>query len=79
MIANGGIVGRADWIMSLWSISGQLWMCRAFLPRMLKVEQSSIVSMAALAGYGGVPHMLPFTASKHGVKGFMEGLYVELR
>lgn len=54
-------------------------MTRAFLPAMLKLDHGSIVSMSAVAGYGGLPHMLPFTASKHGIKGFMEGLYMELR
>ncbi len=61
------------------NLYGQIWMLRTFLPRMIENNHGSIVSMSALAGYGGLPMMLPFTASKFAVRGLMEGLYLELR
>ncbi len=61
------------------NLYGQVWMLRTFLPRMIEINRGSIISMSALAGYGGFPMMLPFTASKFAVRGLMEGLYLELR
>ena len=57
----------------------QLWVLRAFLPAMVKSDRGSVVSICALAGYGGFPNMLPFVASKFAMRGVMEGLYLELR
>ena len=58
----------------------QVWMLRAFLPRLLAgCRPGSVVSMCGVAGYGGFPNMLPFVASKFAVRGLMEGLYLELR
>ena len=54
-------------------------MTRAFLPRMVDLDHGRIVGLAALSGYGGFPNMIPFCASKFGVRGFMESLYLELR
>ncbi len=57
-------------------------MMRAFLPRFLGHQyknQSYLVSLSGVVGYGGFPNMLPFVASKFAVRGLMEGLYVELR
>ena len=61
------------------NVLGQIWLIRAFLPRMLAMDRGSIVSMSALAGFVGYPNMLPFSASKFAVRGLMEGLYLELR
>lgn len=61
------------------NLLGQLWMVRAFLPRMVQMDRGSIVSVAALGGYGGFPNMIPFCASKFAVRGYMESLYLELR
>ena len=61
------------------NLLGQIWMTRAFLPRMIQRNKGSIVGLSALSGYGGFPNMVPFCASKFGVRGFMESLYLELR
>ena len=42
----------------------QMWVLRAFLPQLIKNDRGSVVSVCALAGYGGFPNMLPFVASK---------------
>ena len=41
-----------------------MWVLRAFLPQLIKNDRGSVVSVCALAGYGGFPNMLPFVASK---------------
>ena len=60
-------------------ISGQLWMVRAFLPRMVELDKGSVVSLCSIAGHAGAPHMVPYSASKFAVKGMMEALHQELR
>ena len=54
---------------------GQLWMVRAFLPRMLEMDKGSVVSLCSIAGHAGAPHMVPYSASKFAVKGMMEALH----
>ena len=61
------------------NLMGQIWVLRTFLPSMVENDRGSLVSVCALAGYGGFPNMLPFVASKHGIRGVMEGLHIELR
>ena len=61
------------------NLYGQIWLLRAFLPAMVKMNRGSIVSLSAIAGWGGFPNMLPWTAAKFAVRGLMEGLYIELR
>jgi short-subunit dehydrogenase len=54
-------------------------MIRAFLPPMLEMNHGSIVAVAAVCGHIGMPNMIPYAASKFGVRGMMESLYIELR
>jgi len=54
-------------------------MMRAFLPPMLEMNHGSVVAIAAVCGHMGMPNMIPYAASKFGVRGMMESLYVELR
>lgn len=61
------------------NLMGQLWMLRAFLPRMLEMDKGSVVSLCSIAGHAGAPHMVPYSASKFAVKGMMEALHQELR
>ena len=61
------------------NLMGQIWVLRAFLPSMVQNDRGSFVSVCALAGWAGFPNMLPFVASKHGIRGVMEGLHIELR
>jgi short-subunit dehydrogenase len=58
---------------------GHLYMIRAFLPPMLEMNHGSIVAIAAVCGHMGMPNMIPYAASKFGVRGMMESLYIELR
>ena len=61
------------------NLLGQLWMLKAFLPRMLDMDRGYVVSLASVAGYIGAPNMVPYAASKFAVRGMMEALYMELR
>ena len=54
-------------------------MLRAFLPPMLEMNHGSVVAIAAVCGHMGMPNMIPYAASKFGIKGMMESLYIELR
>ena len=46
-----------------------MWMMQKFLPAMITQNEGSIVSMCSIAGHMGTPYMVPYSASKHGVKG----------
>ena len=46
-------------------------MMQKFLPAMINLNEGSIVSMCSIAGHMGTPYMVPYSASKHGVKGDM--------
>ena len=46
-------------------------MMQKFLPAMINLNDGSIVSMCSIAGHMGTPYMVPYSASKHGVKGDM--------
>ena len=48
-----------------------MWMMQKFLPAMINLNDGSIVSMCSIAGHMGTPYMVPYSASKHGVKGDM--------
>ena len=61
------------------NLMGQIWVLRSFLPSMVNNDRGSFISVCALAGWAGFPNMLPFVASKHGIRGVMEGLHLELR
>ncbi|CAB4062819.1 SDR16C5 [Lepeophtheirus salmonis] len=56
-----------------------LWVLRAILPQMIARDTGYVVAMASFAGHAGVPNMVPYTASKFGIKGMMEALFIELR
>lgn len=61
------------------NLMGQVWCLREFLPAMIKTNRGSIVFMCGLPGHAGAPNMVPYSASKFGIRGMMESLYIELR
>ncbi len=58
---------------------GALHMIQAALPHLRQQPASNIVTIASLGGKIGVPHMLPYVASKFALVGLCEGLHAELR
>ncbi|WP_419806123.1 SDR family NAD(P)-dependent oxidoreductase [Terriglobus sp.] len=57
---------------------GALHTIQAALPHMQQVRSGSIVNIGSIGGKIGVPHMLPYVASKFALTGFTEGLRAEL-
>lgn len=57
---------------------GPLYATRAVLPEMLKRRHGRIVNIASIGGRIGVPHLLPYIASKFALAGLSEGLRAEL-
>ncbi|XP_015928543.1 short-chain dehydrogenase/reductase family 16C member 6 [Parasteatoda tepidariorum] len=55
-----------------------VWMIKSFLPDMLQNDHGHIVSIASLAGLGGVPRLADYCASKFAAVGLMDSLEVEL-
>ncbi len=43
-------------------------MMRAFLPPMLEMNHGSIVAISAVCGHIGMPNMIPYAASKFGIR-----------
>ncbi len=88
LINNAGIIQvapmeemtRADYKEAMdINFFGALNMTLAALPGMQRRMTGSIVNISSFGGKVAVPHMLPYTASKHALAGFSEGLRVELR
>ena len=57
---------------------GSLHTIQAVLSHMQKRGDGAIVNIASVGGKIGVPHMLPYVASKHALVGFSAGLRAEL-
>jgi short-subunit dehydrogenase len=51
----------------------------AVLPDMQKNRSGRIINIASLAGKLSVPHMAPYTASKHALVGLSEALHAEMQ
>jgi len=81
-IAGGGFVESIEleewkrvFDVNLWGIIHSL---KAFLPRMLQRGSGHIVNVGSGAGVVGIPHHIPYIASKFAVVGISEALYSEL-
>ena len=81
-IAGGGFVESielGEWKrvldVNLWGIIHSL---KVFLPRMLQRGSGHIVNTGSGAGVVGIPHHIPYIASKFAVVGISEALYSEL-
>ncbi|WKN32605.1 SDR family oxidoreductase [Porifericola rhodea] len=56
-----------------------LRLMEAVLPEMRKKKEGRIVNIASLAGKVIVPHLAPYTASKHALVGLSESLHAEMQ
>ncbi|XP_072752932.1 short-chain dehydrogenase/reductase family 16C member 6-like [Anoplolepis gracilipes] len=61
------------------NIIGYIWITQAFLPSMIKKNRGHIVAISSITGLVGTPNLVPYSATKYAVKGFMETLKEELR
>jgi NAD(P)-dependent dehydrogenase (short-subunit alcohol dehydrogenase family) len=57
---------------------GQLYMVKAFLPKLLKRPEAHIVNVSSMGGFFPFPGQTLYGASKAAVKLLTEGLYAEL-
>ncbi len=57
---------------------GPLYAILAVLPQMRQRREGRIVNVASVGGKVGLPHLLPYTASKYALGGFSKGLRAEV-
>ncbi|XP_063709658.1 uncharacterized oxidoreductase YoxD-like [Culicoides brevitarsis] len=60
------------------NLMSNFWTCRAFLQDMIDQKRGHILSISSFAGLVGLPTSICYTASKFGVRGFVEGLAMDL-
>jgi len=58
---------------------GTLYMCKSFLPHLLKRPEAHITNVSSMGGFLPVPLQSIYSASKAAVKMLTEGLHLELR
>lgn len=56
-----------------------LHVMKAVIPHFKEQREGRIVNVTSIGGKVAVPHMLPYTASKHALVGLSEGMNVELK
>lgn len=87
VINNAGVVSGKklldisdDMVVKTFQINSlaHFWVVRAFLPEMLSANHGHIVSIASLAGLGGVARLTDYCGSKFAAVGFQESLAMEL-
>jgi NAD(P)-dependent dehydrogenase (short-subunit alcohol dehydrogenase family) len=57
---------------------GPLYMMMAAIPHMRRTGAGRIVNISSIGGKIGVPHLVPYSASKFALAGLSEGLHAEL-
>ncbi|XP_063709168.1 uncharacterized oxidoreductase YoxD-like [Culicoides brevitarsis] len=60
------------------NMMSSMWTTRAFLQGMIDRKRGHIASISSFAGLVGLPTAVCYTASKFGVRGFCEGLSLDL-
>ncbi len=60
------------------NIVSHFWICKAFLPAMIKKGEGQLCQVASAAGVMGVKGLAAYCASKHAVVGFSNALRLEL-
>ncbi|XP_076047128.1 17-beta-hydroxysteroid dehydrogenase 13-like isoform X2 [Oratosquilla oratoria] len=61
------------------NLLGNIWVTREFLGHMIQRNRGHVVSISSVLGYMGRSQVVPYCASKFGVKGMTEALAEELR
>lgn len=60
------------------NLLSQMWTIRAFLPGMIRKGKGHIVSTCSGLAFHRFRYVAPYVASKHGLRGFLETLRLEL-
>ena len=89
IINNAGIMNHGklflqlseEEILKLFNVNtfSQFWLCKQFLPDMIKINSGHIVNVASVCGLMGGYKLTDYCASKFAVVGFTESLRVELK
>ncbi|XP_054721802.1 short-chain dehydrogenase/reductase family 16C member 6-like [Uloborus diversus] len=61
------------------NVLSHFWIIKSFLPDMIRNDHGHLVTIASLAGLGGLPQLTDYCASKFAAVGLLESLYLELR
>ena len=61
------------------NILSQIWICREFLPDMIKKNKGHIVNVSSTLGLFGAYKLTDYCTTKFAVNGFTEALRVELK
>ena len=61
------------------NVISQWYLIRAFLPDMVRTKKGHIITIASLASFVGVPHMVDYCATKAALLALHEGLSQELK
>ncbi|XP_042866992.1 17-beta-hydroxysteroid dehydrogenase 13-like [Penaeus japonicus] len=61
------------------NLLGNMWVTREFLGHMVDLGRGHVVSVSSILGYMGRNYVVPYCASKFGVKGMTEALAEEIR
>ncbi|XP_003707776.1 short-chain dehydrogenase/reductase family 16C member 6 isoform X2 [Megachile rotundata] len=61
------------------NVMAHFWTLQAFLPSMIQKNHGHVVALSSVAGFFGLPNLVPYCASKFAVRGLMEALHEELR
>lgn len=69
---------RIERVMNI-NFYGTLYMCKAFLPHLLKRPEAHIANVSSMGGFIPFPGQTFYGASKAAVKLLTEGLYAELK
>lgn len=72
------LVGEIDNQIQV-NLTGAIQLTRASLPIMLEQKSGQVLFISSISGFVGVPTYSIYTASKYGLRGFMESLRRELR
>ena len=87
VVANAGISTSQPWdavTPEIWNatletnLTGAWYTCRVAAPHLMAAGGGSIILVSSVAGLRGVPFMLPYVVSKHGIVGLMRALANEL-
>ena len=61
------------------NILAQFWLCREFLPDMIKENKGHIVNVSSMLGMFGAYKLTDYCTTKFAVNGFTEALRMELK
>jgi short-subunit dehydrogenase len=67
-----------EWVINI-DLMGVVYCTKAFLEMLTDEKEACIVNTSSLAGLVSMPNMLSYFTAKHGVKGFSDGLMMELK